>query len=773
MRVATVKVWLGGVGLVIGLVGMALEIDWIVWVAVGLLGAAFLLRFLKRGMPGPPAALVGGLLLAGAAPAVAQQTAPARVTRTSEAPRLDGIPDEPVWLTADSITDFTQQEPAEGRPATERTVVRILSTSRGLFVGLWAYDSRPDAIRHAQLRRDADFDSDDVFSILLDPLLDRRSGLTFTINPNGALEDAEVVSFEDDNEEWDGVWDGRARITSSGWTAEVLIPWQTLRYRPDGSVWGANFRRIMRRTNETVLWRAWRRTEGLLFMAAEGTIAGLMDLPGRSTTELRPYGAATGSMRELAYRPDGSDSVVALGDRTAKLGLDAKVALSGALTLDLTANTDFAQVDVDRQVVNLTRFPLFLPEKRPFFLESSSLFDFGPEGRQQVFYSRRIGLAADGTPIPLMGGARLTGRVGRERVGLLAVRTGGAEDAWDFVARVRHDVMANGFVGAMLTSRSLPDAGGPAVAGGLDFNLPFIVRGQNLVLLGFAAATRDSAGATTGGAARFGIDYPNDRWDNFVGVSVTGAAFDPALGFVQERDALRFGGHIDFFPRPHRWGIRQLQVTFLEWDVATHLDGSRSHASFAVSPLGGELESGDEFAVTLQRFEDAPAAPFEIFPGDTIAAGRYWYNRAELSVESSAGRPIGFDLTASAGDFYTGTGTELAAALTVRTAPHLITNVEFEQQNVRLATGQFTARSARVRLDVAASPRLSGTLFVQHDNESDRLGFNARFHWIPNLGSDVYVVWNSAWPTGVDAGVPWSRPQRGQLTGKFVYYFRL
>ena len=763
MKAVAAKVWLGGIGLVVGLVGMALEIEWIVWVAVGLLAAAFVLRFYKS----------GAVLLLLAVPAAAQQPAALRVTRTADSPRLDGVPDEPVWFTGDSLTDFRQQDPAEGRPGSERTVVRVLSTPHGLYVGLWAYDSRPDAIRHAQLRRDGEFESDDSFSILLDPLHDHRSGLVFTINPNGALEDAEVVSFEDDNEEWDGVWDARARITSVGWTAEVLIPWQTLRYRPDVPVWGANFRRVIRRTNERVLWQAWRRTEGLLFMPAEGALEGLGALPARSTTELRPYAAATGAMRELAYQPNGSDSIVAYGDGTAKVGLDAKVAVTGALTLDLTANTDFAQVDVDRQVVNLTRFPLFFPEKRPFFLESGSLFDFGRLGQQQLFYSRRIGLAAGGTPIPLVAGARLTGRVGRERVGLLAVRTGGLEDAWDFVARVRHDVMANGFVGAMLTSRSLPGASGPAVAGGVDFTLPFVIRGQNLVLLGFAAGTRDSAGAPTGSAARLGIDYPNDRWDNFVGVSVTGAGFDPALGFVPERDALRLGGHVDFFPRPHRWGIRRLQITFLEWDVATHLNGARSHSSFGISPIGGELESGDEFALTLQRFEDAPDEAFEIFPGDTIAAGRYWYNRAELSFESSAGRPVGLDLTLSAGDFYTGTGTEVEATLTVRTAPHLITNVEFEQQNVRLGTGRFTARSARVRLDVAASPRLSGTLFVQHDNESDRLGFNARFHWIPNLGSDLYVVWNSAWPTGLDAGIPWSRPQRGQLTGKFVYYFRL
>ena len=715
---------------------------------------------------------MAGILLALAPPTAAQQPSPVRVARTSDALRLDGVPDEPAWLSADSITDFTQQEPAEGRPATERTVVRILSAPRGLYVGLWAYDTRPDAIRHAQLRRDADFDSDDSFSILLDPLHDNRSGLVFTVNPNGAVQDAEVVSFEGDNEEWDGVWDARSRISASGWTAEVFIPWQTLRYRPDNDRWGANFRRVIRRTNERVLWRAWRRTEGLLYMPAEGTLAGLSALPGRAPAELRPYAATTGAMRERTYRPDGSDSVVALGDATAKVGLDAKVALSGALTLDLTANTDFAQVDVDRQVVNLTRFPLFFPEKRPFFLESSGLFAFGQEGRQQIFYSRRIGLAADGTPIPLVAGARLTGRAGRERIGLLAVRTGGTEDAWDFVARARHDVTATGFVGAMLTTRFVPARGAPSVAGGVDFDVPLLVRGQNLVILGFASAQHDSTGAPVGGAARFGIDYPNDRWDNFIGVNVTGAAYAPPLGFVLESDVIRHTGHVDFFPRPGRWGIRRLHFTFIEWDITTRLDGPRSHAAFVVSPLGGELESGDQFAVTLQRFEDAPNAPFEIFPGDTIAAGHYWYNRAEVSVQSSAGRPVGLDLTASAGAFYAGTGTEVAAALTVRTEPHFITNLEFEQQDVHFLASRFIARSTRLRFDVAASPRLSGTCFVQHDNASRRLGLNVRVHWIPNPGSDLFLVWNSRWPTGLSGGIPWSRSERGQLTGKLVYYFR-
>lgn len=725
------------------------------------------------------ALLVGAVVLVpgtsggqSSAPAVA---ASVRVERTAESPRLDGVPDEAVWGTADSITDFTQSDPAEGHPATERTVVRLLATDRGLYVGLWAYDSAPGTIRRAQLRRDAELDSDDSFTILLDPLRDHRSGYLFGVNPNGALYDAEVLSFERTNVDWNGVWDARARITASGWTAEMLIPWQTLRYDPDAERWGANFRRLIRRKNEEVLWRAWTRTEGLLFLEREGTLGGLGGLPGRGIAELKPYVATTGELAARSFRPDGTDSLIAAARIEGSGGLDAKIAVASALTLDVTVKTDFAQVEADRQVVNLTRFPLFFPEQRPFFLEASGTFDFGDRRRTFLFYSRRIGLAPDGSPIPLLAGARLTGRLSRNQVGLLAVRTGDPEDAVDLVARVKHDVLARGYVGGMVMSQSGPGvpAGESRLAGGADLDLPFVIRGQNLVLAAFAAAVRNSSSGPAATGWRVFLDYPNDFIDNFLSVGRFEPGFDPALGFVTETGVVRYSGSFRVFPRPHRWAIRKLIFNVIQADVATHLDGALSHAFYQVIPFGAELESGDVFQFKLQRREDVPASAFEIFRGDTIAPGRYRWNRAELEFSSSAGRPVGLSLKASAGDYYTGSGTEVEATLTVRAAPYVITIVEVAQQDVSLATGHFTARAARLRLDVAASPRLGTTLFLQRDNESERVTANARLHWIPSPGSDAYLVWNSAWPTGLDGGIPWRQPLRGALVGKLVYYFRL
>jgi uncharacterized protein DUF5916 len=708
-----------------------------------------------------------------AARAQAPDSAETRVTHVAATLRLDGVLDEPVWRTADSITQFTQTDPAEGRPATERTVVRLLATADGLWVGVWAFDSLPRAIRHAQLGRDSDFGSDDSFTLLLDPLRDRRTGFLFQVNPNGAMADAQVIDFETTNPDWNGVWDARARLTDFGWTAELFIPWQTLRYRPDRDVWGVNCERVIRRKNEDVLWRAWRRTEGILFLPHAGAVAGFAGLPRRAVAELRPYGAVTGRGRELQYPPDGADSLLRFGSGGLKVGLDAKLAPAPTLTLDLTANTDFAQVEADDQVINLTRFPLLFPEKRPFFLESSGVFSFGQIDRTAIFYSRRIGLDTLGNPVPLNLGARLTGRLGPDQLGVLALRTGDPENALDLVARFKHDVSSRGYVGVILTSQAVPGGRGDRATAGADVSLPLYVRHQNLVIAGWAAGSRDGAGAPLARAWRLTLDFPNDLIDNFVGLSHIGPGFDPALGFVLENDVRRFNGHVDVFPRPHALGIRRFEFELFGWERTTHLDGTPSHALYEVIPLGAVLESGDQALLALRRLEDAPPASFEIFRGDTIGAGDYYFNRAELQITTSPGRPASAVVTASAGDFYTGTSTEIDATLSLRAAPHVIATIEYDHVAARLATARFTARTARLRLDVAASPWFGSTLFAQWDDESQRLTLNARLHRVLSPGSDAYFVWNSAWPSGLPGGVPWARPARGAFVGKVVYYFHL
>src|SRR3990172_3503002 len=694
-----------------------------------------------RAQSGPPA------------PARTPAAAPARFSWALGGLRRDGLLDEPAWQRADSITDFTQRDPREGEPASERTVVRLVGTAEGLWVGLWAYEAEPVEIRRAQLRRDADFGTDDSFTL---------------------MNDAQIVTFESQNTDWDGIWDARARVTSWGWQAELFLPWQTLRYPANAASVGLNLKRYVRHRNEEALWRAWRRPEGIRFLEREGTLEGLRDLPPRAAAEVRPYLASTGRLAERAFLDGGRDSVIAPSGADGTAGLDVKLAPTPTLTLDLTFNTDFAQAEADRQVVNLTRFPLFFPERRTFFTEGAGIFDFGRTQQTQLFYSRRIGLGEGGIAIPLLAGARLIGRAGAQQLGLLATRTGGDDPATDLVARVKRDVLGRGYVGAMATLQETKNAP-PSPAGGVDFNFPFIVKGQNLIFLGNFAAQQDSARGHGATHARFMVDYPNDHADIVVRVDRVGEGFAPPLGFVSQDGIWRLGGQAEITPRPERWHIRQFSFVPLSWNVVMNLDGSPNNADFEVRPLGAEFESGDDFEVNLQRFRDAPREEFEVFEGTDIAAGTYQWDRIEVQFGSSGKRRLAFDVSASAGGYYDGTGTELSIELRGRVEPHVLASLEYQVDDFHRGDAGFTAATARLRLDYAASARLTTTLFGQYDSESRRVALNARLRWTRSPGSDLYVVWNSAWQAGLSGGaqgVEWGRPTRGALVVKYVQYWR-
>jgi hypothetical protein len=728
-------------------------------------------RSVRRVRTPSVASLAACIFACATCPAGAQDTAAPRVHRSATAITLDGRFLEPAWQQADSITSLTQRDPAEGMPASERTVVRFLATPQGLAVGLWAYDREPSAIRGTQLRRDADLSADDQFSIVIDAQRDKRSGFIFTINPNGALTDSELLTFESENVSWDGIWDARTQITSEGWFAEILIPWSTLRYRRTDDTFGVNLRRFIRRKNEEVLWRGFRRTEGIRFLEREGQIVGLTDLPARARVELRPFVLTEGRLAARAADESTNDSIVAPAAGDARVGLDAKFGITPTLTLDVTTNTDFAQAEVDRQIVNLTRFPLFFPEQRTFFTEGAGIFDFGRLRQTQLFYSRRIGLAPNGSTIPLLAGARLQGRVGAQQIGVLAVRTGGDENAFDLIGRVKRDVLGRGFVGAMGQTRSSP--GDPrSASGGLDFNFPFVIRGQNLVFLGATAWNQDSAGAPVGNYSRVIVDFPNDIADIVARFDRVEAAFNPSLGFVQQRGIWRYGGQVEFTPRPHRWGIRRFDFALIDYNIVTRLDGALDNANFEVRPFGAQFERGDRLEVNLQYDRDRPGRAFELFPGTEIAAGSFDWRRVELVYEGTSAWKLIPSVVVSSGEFYDGTSTDVTLGLRYARAPHLLLGLEAVAQDFSRTGGGFSARTARLRVDYAISPRLNLTWFGQYDNESRRAAVNTRVRWTRSPGSDLYIVYNSAWPTGFERGVPWSRPLNGGIVVKYVQYLR-
>ena len=727
--------------------------------------------------------------LLGPAVASGQQSAdiesiPLHANRTVEAVQLDGRLDEPLWNTADSISEFRQREPDEGAPCSERTVVKLVRDRNALYVGVRAYDSNVHGIRGTQLRRDADLEVDDYVMLLIDSFHDRRGGFVFRTNPNGAIWDAQFNGLDDANENWNGIWDVAVTRDSVGWTAEFRIPFRTLRFRRKGAgTFGFNVQRFIRRKNEVALWRGWGRTEGIYRLLYEGEVSGFDDLRRGRDLEIKPYALG----RATATDHDALGNSLQSGGADGKAGVDAKLAITPTVTADLTVNTDFAQVEVDEQVINLTRLPTFFPEKREFFLESSSVFDFATPTRVQPFYSRRIGLSDSGQVVPILAGGRVYGKVGPWALGMLDVQTGEDDRANDLVVRVKHDLLDRSYIGGIATQRIAEGGTGAERVAGLDVDLPLVVGGLNIEPSFWIMGSQTPGISGFPIAWRYGTDFPNDLFDNFISLYRIDAGFTPTLGFVQRTGIWETTSHIDFMPRPHVLGIRQLDLLFPvpSWDIIANESGSifRSRdwqtAWFEWRPLGGDFQSGAHFEINIQRFFDAPADSFAIFRGAAVPPGRYWWTRGELQYQMSSSHPLSLGSLLSWGDFYGGKNTELDLQADWRGGGHVILGASLSRSRVTLPSGQFTATLVTGRVEYAFNTRTSFLGFAQYDNEDQRVDFNLRFHWIPRIGDDLFVVWNSGYTT--DPTVPHrfpsfhtlGHPLNGALVVKAVHRFAL
>lgn len=686
--------------------------------------------------------------------------------------RLDARLAGPAWHDADSIVDLRQREPIVGEPATERTVVLVLRDDDALYVRVRAYDSDATKIRASEYRRDADLAGDDNVQILIDSFHDRRGAFVFGTNPNGAMWDAQLVDLDNLNVDWNGIWDVAVTRDSAGWTATFRIPFSTLRFHGGADQrFGFNVRRFVRRKNEEDLWRSWGRAQGLYQLINEGDLTGLGGLTRSRHVELYPY-----VLGRLVEPPHDSVGVRAgNGFLGGEGGIDIKAAVTPTVTADLTANTDFAEVEADSQVINLTRVPFFFPEKREFFLESSGLFDFATPGKDQAFYSRRIGLDSTGAPVPIVAGGRIYGREGLWRFGLMDVRTGGADQANDAVLRVQHDLLDRSFVGAIATLRSVAGRGADATAG-VDVDLPLVVSGQNLEPHFWLMGTHTPGIPGSPLAWRISADNPNDLFDNFISLYRVTAGFNPALGFVQRTGIWETTGHIDFQPRPQALGIRQFDFTFPipTWDIVANQAGSLGRsgdwqaATFQWQLLDGDRENGDHFEFNVQRLMDAPPAAFNLFRGVQIPAGRYWWSRYELQYVQSPGRVVSGGAMVNWGSFYGGRSADVSLQGSVR-GGHAILGASVTRTAARLPVGGFTALLWSGRLEYDFTTRASFLGFVQYTNDDQRADFNLRFHWIPTIGDDVFLVWNSGYSTNPAAGArfPSLRSLSEQVNGAF------
>lgn len=698
---------------------------------------------------------------------------------TNERIELDGRLDEPVWTRAVPAKDFIQVDPQNGLPATEPTEVRIAFDRDAIYIGVTAHDSEPSKWIGYQRRRDEFLASDDRFMWTIDTFLDARTGYFFEMNPSGLMADA-LLGVNGQNRQWDGIWNARARHTDFGWVLEIQIPFRTLNFNPASDTWGINFQRTVRRKNEDSVWMGWARNQGLQRMTNAGRVTGISNVSQGHGLDIKPYGLFT------AEAAPGRGQRRFKGDPQA--GIDLFYNPTPLLRTNLTINTDFAQTEVDQRQVNLTRFSLFFPEKRDFFLDGANNFDFASPTTGDLlvnpFFSRRIGLGEDSvtgavSPQKINFGTKLTGQIGGQDVGLMHVQTGDDEGnrlvGEEFTAaRLKRRILRQSYLGAIYTRRDVRnDLDEARHTAGLDMRLATNrFRGsQNLSLAAWAI---HGAGADrSGGAWAFGstLDYPNDRWIARLDARQVGENFDPAVGFVTRSNYRRYVPTLTFAPRPRNSRVIRQYTFSADGDVQTDLSSNPLVRHLNVQPFGVTLQSQDSFSLLLSTRNERLERPFTIRRGITLPVGsEYTYSRLRGTWQTANRRTIAFSGRVETGEFYSGTRSEVATSLTVRISPGYIVYLTGEWNRINLDEGKFTTRLYRVVAETQFTPFVSLVNNVQYDTVSAVAGWQSRFRWIVRPGNDIYVVYTHNW---LDTpGIQGFVSQDKRIATKLLYTYR-
>ena len=670
-----------------------------------------------------------------------------RASRTNAPIVVDGRLDEAAWTNAAVLTDFVQQLPNTGYPSKFRTEVRVLYDATNLYVSSVNHDPDPSRAITVGLERDFVSSNSDIFGLVIDTFLDRRNSFLFLVNPMGAVRDEQT--FNDSRtivDAWDGISRVKTAQQDSSWTVEMVIPLRTLRFDAsrDPQSWGINFIRRVRRVNETSYWAPLERQYRLHRMSKAGTIEGLTGLKQGRNLQVKPY--ALGGNSRGAQVPASS-----LGTR-GDVGGDIKYGVTPSLTLDLTYNTDFSQVEVDQQVVNLTRFGILFPERREFFIENSGVFTFGDVQERNyrmgadlrdftLFNSRQIGLTPDGLPLPIAGGGRLTGRVGQWEVGALNMQTqkgvGSAPGENFGVARLRRNVFGNSDIGVLAANRQATDGSGAYNRSyGVDANIRLL---GNLIVNTYLAGSRADTAAADGTAGRVSVAYRGRLWNTSTMYKRVSNDFNPGIGFVNRRGFQQAYGTAGIHARPKLRGIQEINP-YVEADLYHDLDGTpQSHQ--VRGGLDIAFQPDGELKLEVNDWADRLDRAFSPFPGRTIPVGSYRWRNAKASYTSTQRFPVYGTLTAEAGEFYNGTNNVVGGSVTWR--PRYDFNIEgtFQHNDVSLPTGAFSADLAGLRMKYSWSTTLFGSAFVQYNTQTRSMVTNARVAWRWAPLSDVFVVY--------------------------------
>jgi hypothetical protein len=663
-------------------------------------------------------------------------------TPTDKAPKLDGTLNDPLWQSATPITDFRQREPNEGQPATEKSEVRILYTRHAVYFGIHCYDSAPPRIVATELRRDVSQELDDHFQVLIDSNRNRRGAYVFEVNPLGTQNDGLIVEEQgssdggDFDRGWDGVWISSAHIASDGWTATIEIPFTTLNFTHSTNVtWGLNFKRFIRRKNEEDLWSAYRRTFGITKVSEAGDLGGIKDIGSGRLFIVKPYAL-------VRYdKQSGQDPKFPLTG-----GVDVKYGLSSNLILNLTGNTDFADTEVDLEPFNLTPFKVFIPEKRQFFLENAGIFNFNIGDSDQLFFSRQIGIdPVTGQQVPINGGARITGTLGRTEFGFMDVdtRSSGPNPYANYlVARVKESLWAGSYIGVMgIDKRSGNVQDNFNQTGGIDTRLVFF---KDWLVDAHMAGTRSTgnpSGASDLGAS---LTYRSNWLDAVVERRKTGANFNPEVGFIERIDTKETYGNLTFKARPKIAGVREVQFEgFILHAPDTHavVQTQEWQGTFRAELNNGGYTDDDIADVFTQRI----TTPFHIYKNVFIPNGLYHFARHQLTYGSGQDRRFTYNFFERFGGYYGGSLNEFRVRANYRPSRKFSVSVSETWDRFRLpvANGNFSVVLASLQGNYSFSRFLTFTSVIQMDTSNTQaVSANLRLRYNYRPDSDLYVIYN-------------------------------
>jgi hypothetical protein len=701
--------------------------------------------------------LIIGVAASTASAELRDSSSTVRAVRVASPLRIDGQLDEGLYREVEPLSDFVQIEPTAGAPAAERTEVWVGFDEDHVYVAFRVWDSRMDRLVATEMRRDNGniWSGNDIVVFVFDTFKDRRSSISFTVNAVGGRSDGQVVNEKQYNADWNPVWELKTGRFDGGWTVEAAIPFKSLRYAPGAAqVWGFNAMRVKRFSNEvSTLARVppSQGAQGVEQPAFMATLAGIEAPARRPSFDLKPYAASS-------VRSDRAAGVPHAGD--ADVGLDAKVSVTQNLTADVTYNTDFAQVEADQQQINLSRFSLFFPEKREFFLENQGVFSFGgvavgslnagSSDAPILFYSRRIGLNESGA-ISLDGGGRLTGRAGRYSIGVVSIRSSDDESvgavATNFtVGRVTRDVLRRSKIGAIVTHRSVDASGGAANrAYGVDGTFGFF---ENLQLNTYWARTEtDSQSPVVEGAGdrdsyRGQLLYTGDRYGIELERLSIGGNFNPEIGFVRRDDMVRDFAQLRFSPRARRGSrirkyVYQGSIEYVE-NRAGGLETRRQSGEFAI-----DFHNADRFSVGYTNTYEFVPTRFRIGGQVFLPIGSYAFDTLRIGYNLAQQRVISGNVSVEVGTFYSGHKQTFSVARgRVPITNQLSVEPTYSLNRVDLVEGRFTTHLAGSRVTFTVTPMMFVSALVQYNSGTRAVATNARLRWEYQPGSELFVVYN-------------------------------